>query len=339
MDHLVPLEAAEHFALGAVRAAPVRIAAGSNHVWRVLTDDGEFAVHELLSYGGRPAAVERCQRVMELEVAASEGGVCLPTPVPAPSGAACGLLGPERLPVVVHHWCSGQEVAPARQTGPFYYQLGRSLAGVHSLGLPSHDLPGDGLYGTVTTQRWQQLAEQGSEKGWAWARPLGAAAENLSRLSEIIDRWDGAVGSPRVFSHRDLTADNLLADDGHPVLLDWESAGPVGTAAEIGRTALDNLTLDGSLVPELVYAFLEGYASQAPVPAVGPEWCSLWCRGLLLFGEYCAVRCNQEDAATPSLAFQAQVVQGLVPEIERRVSAAGSLLEVFDRAVSSLGTT
>lgn len=84
--------------------------------------------------------------------------------------------------------------------------------------------------------------------------------------------------------------------------------------------------LDGGLL----HAFLGGYADERPLPPVGPHWCSLWIRGLVVFADHCARRCLEGTAEPSLLRFQTEVLHATVPELRRRFAVATDLVRQFE---------
>jgi Ser/Thr protein kinase RdoA (MazF antagonist) len=327
----LPARAAERFGLGAPVAPPERRHGGVNGLWRVRTERGEFAVHAMHP---RPAIVERCEAVMAVERAAAGTGVRLAAPVPDPeTGRAAVVFVGAAEPVVVHEWVDAEPVHVDRCPPALYRQLGASVARIH--GLEAGTPPGqDTLSVRTTAAEWTELAGAARARGFDWADELTVGAGELEAAIDEVDRWGAASGDTRVVGHRDLTSQNVLDLDGVPVLIDWEDIGPIDAGDELGRTALDNLGRDGVLDGERLMAMLAGYAGVRPLPPIGPHWCALWIRGLVVFADHCARSCI-EGAADPSLLrLQSSVVEATVPELRRRLALVPSLVAAFERAAA-----
>ncbi len=324
--------AATHFGLGTIRGLAEARHGGVNRLWRVPTDRGVFAVHELLGIPEGVDPVERCQRVYDLEMAAAAAGVSIASPIPGPD-SACALLPGMAGPVVVHRWVDALPVHVERTDSSLFERLGWSLAHIHSLDADPARVEVDALERRPTAEEWAALAEQADRVGWPWAPHTAQAAGELAEGIRIVDEWDRAANENPVRSHRDLTSANVLDDHGEPVLIDWEDAGPIGPGNEIGRTALDNLGWRGHLDPDALGVYLRGYRRVARLPAVGPHWCSLWVRGLIVYAEHCARSCLTATAPPSLLAHQSKVVATAPAELRRRVALVDSLLAAFENAL------
>lgn len=324
--------AAERFGLGRLVAPPERRHGGVNGLWRVRTDRGEFAVHAMYP---RPGIAERCDATMAVECAATDAGVRLALPVPDPvTGRAAVVFDRSDEPVVVHEWVPAEPVHVDRCPPALYRRLGASVALVHGLDLRA-GWPDDPLYRRTTATEWTELAGAARARGFGWADALAGAASELEAAIDELDGWDATSGDQRVLGHRDLTSQNVLDLDGTPVLIDWEDIGPIDAGNELGRTALDNLGRDGVLDDERLAAMLAGYAAVRPLPPIGRHWCSLWIRGLVVFGDHCARSCVAGTAEESLLRLQSSVVEATVPELRRRIAGVPSFVAAFERAAST----
>ncbi|HUP87321.1 MAG TPA: phosphotransferase [Acidimicrobiales bacterium] len=325
---------AAHFDLGGIKAPPVERHGGINTLWRLQTNRGEFAVHEMAVVADGVDPSVRCERAYALEMAAASAGVKIALPAADPqTGKACawfrGLVGP----VVVHAWVDADPVRLGRTRIRTYEILGRSLAGIHGLEPDIDPASPDPLERHPTADEWRELADEGERLGSPWAQSIKTSADELADALAIVDEWDWAAGEAQVISHRDLTSANILDDAGIPALIDWEDAGLIAPGSEVGRTALDNFACDGVLDAAALRAFLAGYGSARPLPTVGSHWCSLWVRGLILFAEHCARSCV--SGTTPRLLRERQsaVVENTVAELRRRLHLTDALVAAFESAV------
>ena len=178
-------------------------------------------------------------------------------------------------------------------------------------------------------QEWLDLAASGRAAGFDWTGDLAGAAGELAASYDVLDGWE--AGIEQLASHRDLTTANVLDRAGEAVLIDWESAGPIGPGSEIGRTALDHGLVEDGRHDELV-AFLRGYGEVAGLPPVGPDWCALWIRGLVVFADHCARSCIAGTAPASLLSFQSAVVRSSPAELRRRLAIVPELVERLERA-------
>lgn len=330
----VPAGAARRFGLGELTAKPVELHGGVNRVWRVTTARGMFAIHELLGIPAGIDIVERCQRIFELETAATNADVVIALPVPEPvSGRACAFVDGAEGGVTVHEWVDGRPVDTCGAAPVYYRALGSSLARLHNLDLLPVRFAGDPLERRPSVGEWEELATRAAAQSLPWAGDLWRSAEDLVAAAAQLDVWDSASD---VFSHRDLTTGNVLSVEGLPVLIDWESAGLVGRAAEIGRTALDHVSQDERMEPALLRAYLAGYAESAPLPEVGPDWCALWIRGLIVFAEQCARSCIEGSSPRSLLEFQLRIVESTPELLKRRLAKVGPICDAFQQAVAPI---
>lgn len=116
-----------------------------------------------------------------------------------------------------------------------------------------------------------------------------------------------------VLTHGDIQPWNLLARDGRPVLLDWELAGKLDVASELGSTALSIAKGPGfdDIEPTIFRAVLDGYtAGGGTLPPSGPSWFVLMIGGWLGFTRWNIVRClaGVEVRTGPDLALSHESV-------------------------------
>jgi Ser/Thr protein kinase RdoA (MazF antagonist) len=307
---------------------------GVNHVWRVRTEGAELAVHQLLGLSSDDRAVRRCQRIFELEVAAAGRGVPLARPIASSAGPAAVAIPGWAGVFTVHEWIDGAAMGDRVASPDFYRGLGTSLGTIHSLALD----PGNEVDVRLEADEWVALVHAGLAAGAPWANTLGDAVEEFLDAHDRLDGWEALADEAPVFSHADLTSANVLERDGAAVLIDWESATAVQPAVELGRTALDQLHVLGPATGTRLEALLRGYAEVRALPAVGPHWCALWIRGLVLFAAQCAQSCVEGTGSAALLRHQAQIIERTPDELRRRLAIVDELTEIFDRAVAAVAT-
>ena len=326
----------EQFALGALVGVRAELHGGVNRLLHVETSSGHYGVHQLLGIPVEVDAIDRCERILGLELAALHAGVRLPRPVRTHGGAAALTLEGQAGVVTVHEWYDAAQVDDSVRCLSLARSLGWSVGQLHALSIPPTPLPGDVLARRLSMHDWLDLAAQARSRGLPWADLLGGAAAELGRAADRLDEIAHASSVRSVWSHRDLTSMNVLADENVAVLLDWESSGPVLTSAEVGRTALDHFSVEGGLDHDLVAAFLGGYADAAELPALGPDWCWLWIHGCLVFAEQCARSCIAGLAPPSLLALQSSVVEMIPSEVARRLAIVDALVGQFDKVIEEI---
>jgi Ser/Thr protein kinase RdoA (MazF antagonist) len=285
----------DRFGLGRVLPGALDLHGGVNVVTRLPTTTGTYAVHQLLGLASDAEALTEVQRILHLEALAHAGGVALAEPI----GGA--LLEGAAGPVTVHRWVDAAPVDLVAPGRGFFSSLGRSLGRLHAVaprGMPS---PRDAL---------------------AW--------HDETPVMCNLDEWDAGADGRTVFSHRDLTPANVLDRDGEAVLIDWESSGPVGTGAEIGRTALDHGAAGTDLVD-----LLRGYNETSPLPRVGRDWVTLWIRALIVFEHQCRESLRGRRGPAPLLDFQQHVIATHASELARRLTLVDGVIAAFEEAVSA----
>ena len=115
-------------------------------------------------------------------------------------------------------------------------------------------------------------------------RPRGVRGEGAPARS--------GLDVPARLTHKDIAPWNLLDVGGHPIVLDWELAGPLALSSELGSTAL-NLASggDGGISEAVFRAVLDGYvAGGGTLPEPGPDWFVYMISGWTQFTHWNVVR-------------------------------------------------
>ena len=284
-------DVADAFGLGDVRGDAPEVRHGGVNVVTRLVTTS--GAYAVHELLGRPP-LEDVERILDLERTALAGGVPLAEPI------GCGVVDGARGPVMVHRWVDAEPVDAGALPPTYPASLGRALGRLHAVAPVAASR--DGLW-------WRDGRE----------------------AFDVLDAWEAAADPALVLSHRDLTPANVLDLDGRAVLIDWESAGPIGRGADLGRAALDHALAGDELV-----AFLRGYATEAELPEVGHDWLTLWIRGVLIFEETCRQALLRGDGPATLRRVQQDVVATAASEVARRLAAADDLVARFQKAVRAL---
>jgi len=260
---------AEEFDLGTPTGALVEAArgwGGQNVVHRLPTDRGTWAI-KALHRELDDLTVER----FAIEQGAYAGAIPMPRPMPARDGRPTATV--DSTLVRCHTWEAGAVKANEETSVAEAGRMGELLAGLHGLSLawsPRFDV----VEAPEDPPDWVALARVGSARGAAWATTASQHLDELDHLSDVARRHRLARrDQPRVGSHRDLNAHNVLFANGSLSLIDWDAAGPVGPAAE--RASYASVWAargNGAYDPDAAHAFLAGYrAAGGEVTADDPD--------------------------------------------------------------------
>lgn len=301
--------------LGVPVGPMVRVHGGfANRMYRLDTDQGSFAVKEMNVVDRRSAY--RVEDVFRFERAAFEAGIPMPEPISA---------SPSRL---VHRWVEGEKVPEEPVPVAYAYEVGQILARIHGLDVEWTQAADD----EPTAHDWPELAERAVATGQPWAGELAANVETLQAIARFVDTCERP--GPVVLTHRDIQPWNLLARDGHPVVIDWELAGVLDLSGELGSTALSIAKGRGfdDVRPAVFRAVLDGYvAAGGALPPSGLSWFVFMIGGWLGHTRWNIVRCldGTEAATGPERALSDESarngVRGL-PDMFGRLAQLESLL-------------
>jgi aminoglycoside phosphotransferase (APT) family kinase protein len=293
--------------LGVPLRPPTRIHGGfANRLYRLDTDRGSYAVKELNLTDRRWRY--RAEEVFRFERAAFAAGIPMPEPIAVDQQT------------LVHRWVDGERVPEEPAPTAFAYEVGEILARLHGLDVAWTPEPAE----EPAPRDWPELAARATASNRPWAAELTAEVDTFQAIAEFVD---GCVRpGPVVLTHKDIQPWNLLARDGHPVLLDWELSGLLDLSGELGSTALGLAKGPGldDLRPAVFRAVLDGYvAGGGRLPASGPSWFAYVIAGWLGHTRSNVLRClsGLEAVTGPDLALSDEIaragIRGL-PELFRR---------------------
>ena len=284
----------------------------ANRVYRLDTDRGSFAVKQLDVV--RPWPFHH-DDVFRFEQAAFAAGIPMPEPIAADAD------------VQVHRWVDGQQLPEAAVPRSYALEIGEILARIHALDVTWTHGPDE----QPAPQDWPTLAERAAATGQPWADRLANSVDVFLAIADFVDTCERP--GPVVLTHRDIHPWNLLVRGGRPVVLDWEIAGNLDLAGELGSTALSLSKGPGfdDIDPATFRSVLEGYvAGGGTLPPPGPHWFVFLIGGWLGFTHRTIERCLAGVEATgPDLATcHDEVRNGLhgLPEVFRRLTELEDLL-------------
>ena len=211
---------AERFDLGAHPRMEGPVARGElGQVWRLTTRRGRYAVKDPFF----DVDAEACERDAAYQDRVRDAGVPMPAVVRSVGWRVTERIG--GTTVRVYEWV---DVLPRDRTlHPSV--VGRTLAAIHRVGLPTEETIEEWYADPVGEDRWRELADRLERSGAPFAEdlrrtlPIIAAAERLVRRSPAVQ-----------LCHRDLWADNLLATPaGGVMVMDWENCGPAVPSQEL----------------------------------------------------------------------------------------------------------
>ncbi len=204
--------------------------------WRLVTDRRAFVVKRLWPGDDDPALVDQHRGAMHFEQRVIGSGVVrTPRPVEPrePSfgwAAPVGRFGTFRVSEWIDH-------RPLEEADDITDWFGETMAALHRLApLGATFVPvwrWLGVHPRSTWQRWIGVADATRR---SWAPLLDSMADELLDFSDrIVHAYRSATDL--VVSHADVGPYNVLMSTDGPVLIDWESVGPVRASSEVGRAA------------------------------------------------------------------------------------------------------
>ena len=293
----------------------IRIHGGfANRMYRLDTDQGSFAVKELNLLDRR--WTYHAEDVFRFERAAFAAGIPMPEPISASRHT------------LVHRWVEGEKVPEAPVPAAYAFEIGEILARIHALDVAwTHVSIVD-----PTSRDWPELAARAAATGQPWADELASQVGTFLALAHFVDTCERR--GPVVQTHRDIQPWKLLAQEGRPVVLDWELSGMLDLSSELGSTALSLAKGPGfdTIEPIIFRSVLDGYvAGGGTLPSSGPSWFVYMIGGWLGHTRWNILRCLADAAATtgPDLALSHESVRNGVrglPDLFGRLAQLEALL-------------
>lgn len=162
---------------------------------------------------------------------------------------------------LVFPWVDGS-ILPINQVTPSHAELiGEQLAQIHAADLSSLTIQQTPA-SPESPLPWDTFAEKIRQQGLTVLEPYLSDLRRIKRwdneASSALKQWRGTS----VLSHRDLDAKNVLWKCGAPVLIDWESAGPIHPMHDFLETVLYwSLDEQNRVRRNHFEAFVKGYRS------------------------------------------------------------------------------
>jgi len=217
--------------LGALTGPPRQVFGGLLHeMYRAETDAGTYAVKALNPLiMKRPTAIRNYLFSEKAARLVARAGI----PAALAIGAESCLHQVGGSYFMVFAWVPGQSLPPEQVTCAHCGVIGGLLARLHNVDFSSiWEQPEAGI---PTRTDWDGFAAQDAP----WAAQLRA-------ITPLLDAWEAranaaapAMSAYQVISHRDMDCKNVLwLENGAPVVIDWEAAGPVNPLQELLDTAL-----------------------------------------------------------------------------------------------------
>lgn len=311
------------FGLGEV-ADVERVARGAmGAVWRVdLADGRRVAIKELFwERMSEPAAGDE----VAFRDACAVAGVPSPAALRTPEGA---LLLPAQRDAAwrAYEWVDG--AVPDRLDAATIGWLAEAMARMHRVDfVPQVEIDGRKTrwYYRVDAD-WSAVFDAVAAAGMAWADGLRSRKPDLVGLAELVNA--APVGEMR-WCHRDLKNDNTIERSGSWFLVDWDNAGPMPPARELGLLLMDHIADDRAL--RLVTS---GYRDAGgPAQIRQPDD---FATGLAVWLNFLAVQiqvCLDEPPGTEHSEFAEDRVRGLIRDLPtaRVIEAAAEVCAAATR--------
>jgi Ser/Thr protein kinase RdoA (MazF antagonist) len=243
--------------LGELTATPEAISGGLlNRMYAVVTTSGKYAVKALNpQIMMRPTALANYLQAEQVVTLVADH---LPAQ-PAIRVNGTFMQQIEGQYYLVFDWIDGQTLQAAECTETHCRQMGAILAQIHNT---DFSVMGKSERGAQTPQRidWRNYLEQGFAQAAVWANLMADTTQQLTLWNETVQEAAKSLAGEQIYSHRDLEPKNVMWRQGNPIVIDWESAGPIHPKVDLIETAIYwSGNEDGTVDKGRFDAFVAGY--------------------------------------------------------------------------------
>lgn len=200
-------------------------------VWRLVTDEGPYAVKEWFA---EPDLADVARDADFVEIARAEG-VVTPGIVMTPAGeVAISIEGDDSASATAIRVFEWVDLLPrSRRLDPA--EVGSTLAALHRAGAPTRASVDNWFATGVGESSWVSLQQRLAREGAPFAPALGALLRDLVAVETVIEPHESPI-----VCHRDLWADNVLATaDGRVCVIDFENMGPADPSQELAMVLFE----------------------------------------------------------------------------------------------------
>lgn len=261
MDASQAQELCARLELGAPTGEAQAVPGGLLHrMWCLPTTSGDYAVKELdpefTNHVDVRAHFENTERIAALM---AQSGV----PAIASLNATTNPVLEIGVSVfLVYPWIEGKTLALGPVDAATAHAIGAALGRIHTVDTSTAEWPQvESAVETFRDDEWVLLARRGAAESLPWAATLREIQSSLVIWNSRYRRTVAGLFKTQVISHRDLDQKNVLwPDERSPLIVDWESAGPINPTVELADVALNwsGLTV-GEPDPSIFRAVLAGY--------------------------------------------------------------------------------
>lgn len=267
-------QVSKNYQLGNLLLAPQRLDEKTLHsIWKITTEKGSFAVKQFNTDILQLAQQDKnsLNAVQEFAQKLMEGGVS--------TIAACKyqqqfVYQLEDVLYMVFPWSDAKAINPAEMNEQHIYKVGVLLAEIHqassqiSMEVAGYEFPtAEHTFGQWQTNQWDLLKEISGD----WIVEIQRWIESLPRNKATQQEW--------LVSHRDFDSKNILWNEkAHPILIDWDYAGKIDTAAELFIVLLNWANLTGDFIDiHLFHQLMMGYQSIRNLPLLHQGVINFYC--------------------------------------------------------------
>ena len=249
----------QHFNLGPLKQAPVRVYGGLLHImWRLDTDKGSYAIKQLSK--DIDLTNERVIKNYELSECIASRFVSLGIPaVSAIENTGQYLFMGDDTGFLVYPWVDAKALDQHAVSENHALKIAAIIAKMHCLNLDEPRITQPEFY-THTKEKILELIDKAERFHCSFAKNLRKNKNNILVANEAYQNVIPTLKTHIVVSHGDLDQKNVLWDSSNnPILIDWEAACKIDPTYDIIGTAFNWSGITSNFHNDLFFKMIDVY--------------------------------------------------------------------------------
>jgi thiamine kinase-like enzyme len=223
--------------LGEIVSVPEAISGGLMHrMYSVETTTGKYAIKELNpQIMIRPTAMQNLINSERFAKIIAKNNKIPALPAKIFNGTSMQKIDNQFY--LVFDWVDGKSLKPNEINLVHCEKIGTILADIHWTDFSEVGIINDGSDNTQLSD-WNYYLQIGRENDSVWVNKLLEIIDKLYDWNAQANKSTKLLAKDQVISHRDLDPKNVLWNEDHPVLIDWEAAGFINPMQDLTETAV-----------------------------------------------------------------------------------------------------
>ena len=254
-----------HLELGEVLEEPIEVKGGLLHtMFKVTTDQGYYAIKCL-----NPNIMSRAS-ALNNTIYSEKISEILASSIPVIAARKINSKQVHQYKdhyYIIYDWFDGKSIYPPEIREDHCKLIGDILGRIHSLGITVHGLKAEAE--DITIHEWNEYLIIARRNKASWLSMYEEAIDEIIAWNQKVLNAKTYLSNDKVISHRDLDPKNVMWQENHPYIIDWEAAGYINPYQEL-LEVLNYWTDDanGSLHKSYVLTILTSYKAHKSIGQV-----------------------------------------------------------------------